>query len=95
MKSLVIKFCCVLVMIMMLFSMLSLFGAIESTYTIKKCEVIDIDNDIVTVIDKKNNEWKFHIDEDSDIVVGDNVDLIMYNNHTDYTITDDEVKRVK
>jgi hypothetical protein len=75
--------------------MLSLFGAIESTYMIKKCEVIDIDNDIVTVIDKKSNEWKFHIDEDSDIVVGDNVDLIMYNNHTDHTITDDEIKRVK
>jgi hypothetical protein len=75
--------------------MLSLFGAIESTYTIKNCEVIDIDNDTVTVIDKKNNEWKFYIDEDSDIVVGDNVDLIMYNNHTDHTITDDEVKRVK
>lgn len=94
MKSLVIRFCFVLVMIMMLFSMLSLFGAIEATYTIKNCEVIDIDNDIVTVIDKRNNEWKFYAD-DSELIVGDSVDLVMYNNHTDYTITDDEIKRVK
>lgn len=95
MKSLFIRFCCSSFVILMLVSMLSLFGTIESTYVIKKCEVIDIDNDIVTVIDKRNNEWKFYIEEDSDIVVGDNVDLIIDNNHTDHTIIDDEVKRVK
>ncbi len=94
MKSLVVKFCCSLIMIMILFSVLGLFGVVESTYTIKNCKVIDIDNDIVTVIDNRNNEWKFYVDNDSDIVIGDNVDLVMDNNHTDYTITDDEVKRV-
>lgn len=95
MKSLVVKFCCSLVMMMMLFSVLGLFGAIEATYIIKDCEVIDVDNDTVTVIDNRQNEWKFCVDDDSDIDVGDSVDLIMDNNHTDYTITDDEVKRVK
>ena len=95
MKNLIIKFCCSSFVILVLLSILSLFGTIESTYMIKKCEVVDIDTDIVTVIDKRNNEWKFYIDEDSDIVVGDNVDLIMDTNHTDHTIIDDEVKRVK
>lgn len=95
MKNLVVKFCCSLVMMMMLFSVLGLFGAIEATYTIKDCTVTEVTNDTVTVTDNRHNEWKFYADDDSDIDVGDNVDLVMDNNHTDYTVTDDEVKRVK
>lgn len=95
MKNLVIRFVCGLVMIMMLFSVLGLFGAIESTYTIKNCIVTEVANDTVTVTDNRQNEWKFCVDDNSDIDIGDSVDLIMDNNHTDYTITDDEVKRVK
>ena len=95
MKNLVMKFCCGLVIMMMLFSILGLFGAIESTYTIKNCKVIDVDNDTITVIDNRQNEWKFCVDDNSDIDIGDNVDLVMNNNHTDYTIIDDEVKKVK
>ena len=95
MKVLIVRFVCSLVMMMMLFSMLGLFGAIESTYTIKNCEVIDVDNDTITVIDNRQNEWKFCVDDNSDIDVGDSIDLVMDNNHTDYTTTDDEVKRVK
>lgn len=95
MKSLVVRFCCGLIVMIMMLSVLGLFGVIESTYTIKDCRVIDVDNDIVTVIDNRQNEWKFYVDDDSDIDVGDNVDLVMNNNHTDYTIEDDVVKRVK
>ena len=94
MKSLVTKFCCGLVMMMTLFSVLGLFGAIESTYTIKNCIVTEVANDTVTVIDNRHNEWKFYADN-SELVVGNSVDLIMDNNHTDYTITDDTVKGVR
>lgn len=94
MKSLVVRFCCSLVMMMMLFSVLGLFGAIESTYAIKDCTVTEIENNTITVIDNRNNEWKFFAD-DSELVVGDSVDLVMDNNHTDYTIEDDEIKGVR
>lgn len=94
MKNLVIRFACSLVIMIMLFSVLGLFGAIEATYTIKDCTVTEVVNDTVTVIDNRHNEWKFHTD-DSELTVGDSVDLIIDNNHTDYTITDDTVKGVR
>ena len=94
MKSLVVRFVYSLMIMIMLFSVLGLFGAIESTHTIKDCTVAEIENNTITVTDNRNNEWKFFV-EDSELVVGDSVDLVMDNNHTDYTITDDEIKRVK
>lgn len=94
MKSLVVRFCCSLMIMIMLFSVLGLFGAIESTYTIKDCTVTEIENNTITVTDNRNNEWEFFV-EDSELVVGDSVDLVMDNNHTDYTIEDDEVKGVR
>ena len=94
MKNLVVRFICGLVMMMLLFSVLGLFGIVESTYTIKNCIVTEVANDTVTVTDNRHNEWKFFTD-DSELVVGDSVDLVMDNNHTDYTIEDDEIKGVK
>ena len=94
MKDSIIKFVCSLIIFIILFSILGLFGTIESTYMIKNCQVTSIENDTITVIDDRHNEWKFYINNDNDIVIGDTVDLIMDNHHTDYTIRDDEVKRV-
>lgn len=94
MKDLIVRFVCGLVIMIMLFSTLGLFGAIETTYTIKNCIVTEVTNNTITVTDNRHNEWMFYADN-SELVVGDSVDLVMDNNHTDYTITDDEIKRVK
>lgn len=79
----------------MFFAILGLFGEIEATYTLGNCEVVEIEGDIATVEDNRGNAWSFYIDTDSELNVGDEVDLVMNNNHTDHTRKDDEIKRVK
>lgn len=79
----------------MFFAILGLFGEIEATYTLGNCEVVEIEGDIATVEDSRGNTWSFYIDTDSELNVGDEVDLVMDNNHTDHTRKDDEIKRVK
>ena len=79
----------------MFFAILGLFGEIEATYTLGNCEVVGIEGDIATVEDNRGNAWSFYIDTDSELKVGDKVNLVMNNNHTDHTREDDEIKRVK
>ena len=79
----------------MFVAILGLFGEIEATYTLGNCEVVEINEDIATVEDNRGNAWSFYIDADSELNVGDEVDLVMDNNHTDHTRKDDEIKRVK
>lgn len=79
----------------MFFVILGLFGEIEATYTLDNCEVVEIKGDIATVEDNRGNTWNFYIDADNELNVGDEVDLVMNNHHTDYTREDDEIKRVK
>lgn len=74
---------------------LGLFGQIEATYTLGNCEVVEITEDIATVEDNRGNQWSFYIDETSELKVGDEVDLVMDNNHTDHTRKDDEIIKVK
>ena len=79
----------------MFFAIIGLFGEIEATYTLGNCEVVGIEGDVATVEDNRGNTWSFYIDTDSELNVGDEVDLVMDNNHTDHTRKDDEIKRVK
>ena len=79
----------------MFFAIIGLFGEIEATYTLGNCEVVGIEGDVATVEDNRRNTWSFYIDTDSELNVGDEVDLVMDNNHTDHTRKDDEIKRVK
>ena len=79
----------------MFFAILGLVGEIEATYTLGNCEVVGVEGDVATVEDNRGNTWSFYIDTDSELNVGDEVDLVMDNNHTDHTRKDDEIKRVK
>lgn len=79
----------------MFFTILGLVGEIEATYTLSNCEVVEIEGDLATVEDNRGNAWSFYIDADSELNVGDEVDLVMNNHHTDHTREDDEIKRVK
>lgn len=62
---------------------------VETTYN-RKATVININNEIVTVIDESGNEWDFI---GNNFSIGDKVKLVMDNNHTN-TIRDDVIKNV-
>ena len=78
-----------------LLALLGFVGHLESTYTLGNCEVVEIEEDLATVEDDRGNQWSFYIDETSELKVGDEVDIVMDNNHTDHTRTDDKIIRVK
>lgn len=65
-------------------------GYIETHYTKEDCTVVEVAGNYVIVVDAYGDEWSWWTDE-TDLEVGDTVDLKMYNGHTDYDWTDDEV----
>jgi hypothetical protein len=68
---------------------LGLMWTIESTYT-RKVVVLENNNGIVTTVDNRGHIWEYK----GSATVGDNITLIMHDNHTS-TIKDDIVKGVK
>ena len=65
----------------------------ETHYTKENCIIVEVTEDYVVAVDAYEDEWSWWID-DTDLEVGDIVDLKMYNSHTDYNIYDDEVVSV-
>ena len=65
-------------------------GYIDTHYTKEDCEIVEITEDYVVAVDKYGDEWSWYIEE-TDLEVGDLVDLKMYNSHTNYDVYDDEV----
>ena len=74
-----------------LIAMLCGCGHYEHHYTRKSCEVIQINDGFVTVYDETGEAWDFKGD---DFVVGEKVDLKMYDNNTSNNIYDDEIIEV-
>lgn len=68
---------------------IGLLGTVESTYK-REAEVVSTKGDTVTVVDKCGYMWEYK----GTATIGDNVTLIMNDNHTS-KITDDIIKRVK
>lgn len=66
-----------------------IMGTWESTYT-RKVTVLENNNGIVTTVDNRGHIWEYK----GTAIVGDDVILIMNDNHTS-KITDDIVKGVK
>ena len=64
---------------------------IESHYT-KKATVVNVKNNVVTVIDNSNNIWDFKGDG---FYINDKVELLMNNSQTDCYIFDDVIENVK
>lgn len=81
--------------LILFFVTLGLMGGLEATYTLGNCEVVEIEGNVATAKDNRGNQWSFYIDKESELELGDEVDLVMDNNHTEHTREDDEVKRVK
>ena len=67
---------------------------IETHYTKKDCVIIEVTEEYVVAKDTYEDKWSWYIDG-TDLVVGDVVDLKMYNGHTDIDWTDDQVVKVK
>ena len=63
----------------------------ETHYT-REATVIDVTDNIVTVIDRCDYTWSF---EGDDFNVNDEVELMMNTMHTDSNIFDDEIEDVK
>lgn len=78
-----------ILIVLAIFTVLGLMWGCESTYT-RQAEVISIKGDIVRAEDKSGNIWEYK----GSARIGDNVTLVMYDNHTS-KITDDVIKGVK
>lgn len=63
---------------------------LEHHYTREQCEVLEVNEELVTVRDRAGYEWDFY-SEKNDLRVGEVVDLKMYTNLTHEDVFDDEV----
>ena len=68
---------------------LGIIGNMESTYT-RAATVTNSKANIITVVDDCGYIWEYK----GSATVGDNVTLVMYDNHTS-KITDDVIKEVR
>ena len=69
-------------------------GYFESCYTREGCEVVNVEDNTVWVVDKTDNLWMFDVEENI-FEVGEIVDLKMNTNHTESNIFDDIILEVK
>ena len=65
----------------------------ETHYTRKDCEIVKVDNSIITIEDKMGYLWEYETDTNT-YTVGDKVSLRMHTNNTASTIYDDEIVEV-
>ena len=63
---------------------------VECHYTRKDCTVVEVEQRLVTVVDKTGNEWCYEVEGDAPSV-GTRIDVHMYTAHTDGYIYDDEI----
>lgn len=75
----------------MFIGLIGCIGYTEHRYTRKNCEVVSVENGLVTVIDKTNNIWQF---ENNNFQKGDKVNLTMFDSCTG-TMYDDEIVKVE
>lgn len=83
----------ILVVVIMV-GMMCACSYVESHYIRKDCIVVEVEQRLVTVVDKTGNEWCYYMDSEdyTDVPsVGTVVDLHMYTNNTDSYIYDDEI----
>lgn len=64
---------------------------IEHHYTREQCEVLAVEGTLVEVKDKVGYTWTFYTKEDSELKIGEAVNIKMYTNLTHEDIFDDEV----
>lgn len=80
-----------IVFVSLVLLLLGVVGKIESEYT-REGIVIERESNVFTIEDTTGNLW---VVEDTNLNLGDRVELKMFNNHTDNIISDDEVMKIK
>lgn len=81
--------------IVILFGVLACgMGYFESCYVREDCEVVNVEDNTVWVVDKTDNLWMFDVEENI-FEVGEIVDLKMNTNHTESNIFDDIILEVE
>jgi hypothetical protein len=75
---------------------LMILTTIEHTYT-RDVIVHKIDNNTqeITVIDTNYNVWKYYTQDTTQYTVGQEITVVMNDNHTDSNIKDDKIVEVK
>lgn len=80
------------IVILLIVCMCCVIGYYEHNYTRPNCEVTQICDGIVTVVDETGETWDFKA---KGYNVGDIIELKMYDNNTSAYVYDDIVKGVK
>jgi len=78
-------------MLIILFTVASIEGNLENTYTMD-AEIVAISDEVISVKDSMNEVWEFYGDG---FRIGDNVKVRFFTNGTDDTRYDDVIKSVK
>ena len=81
----------VIVLLVAFFIAFGLTAYIEDTYTLKDCEIVEVEGDVITAEDFRGRLWAFYGDG---YEVGDTIDLVMSGAITPFE-SDDRVERVK
>ena len=82
-----------LVAIIIIIVMPGICDHVETHYIKTDCTIVEIADNYAVAEEKDGTQWSWYIDN-ADLQIGDKVDLKMYNSHTDYDWTDDEVVSV-
>lgn len=64
------------------------------TRVVRKGTVETVENGIVEIVDKQGNIWQWE-EEEEKYSIGQNVKMIMNNNHTEDVIEDDIILKIK
>lgn len=85
----------ILITIVMI-TVLIILTTIEHTYT-REVTVYKIDNNTqeITVVDNNYNVWKYYTQDTTQYTVGQEITVVMNDNHTDSNIKDDKIVKVK
>lgn len=67
---------------------------LDNHYTRKNCEVVNVENGIVTFEDSMGHYWEWEIEENEYFEIGDFVDLKMHTNNSNACIYDDEILKI-
>ena len=83
-----------LLVAVLLIGMFLFVGYYEHNYTRKDCEIVKVENGIVTFEDACGFRWQWEIEENEYFEVGDKVDLKMHDNCTNSIVYDDVITKI-
>ena len=82
-----------IVVMMVMVVLMGCMGYIDTHYTRKDCEVVEVEQGLMTIVDTCGYEWTYYSDEEVH-EVGTVVNLKMHTNNTTDNIEDDEILKI-